>query len=271
MRKFKLYNAVGESYDLNDTKTFFHDIAGMGFEKDDDYEQVGYQYIKMEEAIKQPAPSGKIKFSTYADYLGFIRFLQKTPLTLEYTAAEVFYLSCECQRLQKTELETIGLDCDVSFIGLGQWYQRIVCQIGNTERLGKTYPYRYSYTYADNRQGIVEIESRSEIESPAKLIIIGKSTNPAWIHYVNGVAFVSGKLNCTVEEGHRIVVSSEEPYSIIETDDYGNEIENRYQDSDFNTERFIMLQRGNNRIAFTHEGEEEIKIILEGMVYYASV
>lgn len=271
MRKFKLYNAIGEMYDLNAKKSFFHDISGMGFEKDSNYEQIGYQYIKTEEKIKQPTPTGKIRFINYAEYLNFVKFLQKEPLTLEYITEETFYLSCECKKLQKTELEAIGLDCDISLIGIGQWYQKIICQLGNTEPVGKTYSYGYPYTYADNRQGIVEIVSVSEVESPAKLIIIGKSVNPTWVHYVNGEVYASGKLNCTIQEGHRVVVSSVEPYSIVETDAYGNEIEDRYKDSDFNTERFITLQRGNNRIAFTNEGENTIKIIVEGMIYYASV
>ena len=61
------------------------------------------------------------------------------------------------------------------------------------------------------------------------------------------------------------------PYSIREYTIDNKLIDDLYEKSDFSTERFVMLGCGNNRITFTHETSEQMKIYMEGAIEYESV
>ena len=44
MRKFKLINAEGSSFDLNGQAAFFHSIDGFGFKDQTQYEKIGTDF-----------------------------------------------------------------------------------------------------------------------------------------------------------------------------------------------------------------------------------
>ncbi|MDD3369396.1 MAG: phage baseplate protein [Lachnospiraceae bacterium] len=271
MRQFKLYNSLGQVYNLNDMASFFHDPKGLGFDDDGKYERIGNQYIATQEGIKQAEPEGKIRFLDYVEFNNFAKFIQCQPLKLQYSAADTYYMDVIVKKIEKTEIENIGLDVSIKFSALGQWYKDIIKSISNEALVGKVYPYEYPYTYADDTQGSVEIESDSGEESPVKITIMGPCVNPNWTHYVNGNVVETGKMNCTVPEGKRLEISSILPYSIRELDAFNNVVADRYQKSDFSTERFVKLQHGINIISITHEGTEPLRAVVEGMIYYATI
>lgn len=271
MRKFKLYNASGQMYSLNDRASFLHKPQGLGYENDSGYERIGNQFLMTEEARKQPEPSGKIRFTSYEGYLAFAKFLQRKPLKLQYTAAETYTMDVHVKQIKKTELETLGLIVDITFAGLGPWYKEVTANIDGQTAAGKVYSYTYPYTYASNSQGAVVIESDSEIESPVQITLIGPCVNPQYVHYVNDVVVASGKIDYELLQGRRMRISSKLPYSIKELDSLGGEIADIYQYSDFSTERFLNIRRGVNVISFTHEGDEDLKAVVEAMIYYDTV
>lgn len=271
MRKFKIYNSIGKSYDLNDLESFFHDPKGLGFESDAEYERIGGQFLKTEIGMKQPNPEGKIRFTNYKTYNEFAKFLQKSPLKIEYTAADTFFMDVEVKKLKKTELETLGLIVEIEFVGLGPWYMDVIKGTEEPDATGKVYDYGYPYTYADNEHKIIHIDSDSEIESPVRITAIGPLHNLTYTHYVNGYAVASGKILYDLPEGHRIQISSKIPYSIKETDNMGTELNDLYRHSDFSTDRFLWIKKGENEIFFDHDGSEDVKVIVEAMIYYDSV
>lgn len=271
MRQFKLYNAVGQMYDLNDMGSFLHDPKGLGYEDDSEYERIGSQFLMTGERRKQPNPGGKIRFKSYEGYLGFTKFLQRKPLKLQYTAADTYMMDVHVKSIKKTELETLGLVVEIVFQGLGPWYKELVLQIDGSILTGKVYPYTYPYTYASNSQGTVTIESDSDTESPVQITIIGPCENPQYVHYVNDEIVASGRINCELPAGKRMKISSKLPYSIKELDSLGRETADLYQYSDFLTERFLIVRRGTNVIAFSHDGDEDIKVVVEACVYYDTV
>lgn len=270
MRQFKLYNSAGQSYDLNDRGSFFHDPKGLGCENDADYERIGCQFLRTETGMKQPEPEGKIRFCDYDSYHAFAKFLQKSPLKLEYTAAETYYMDVEIKKLKKTELETLGLIIEIEFSGLGPWYLDVVKYLETSSIPGKEYAYTYPYVYKDSSRGTTRIESDSEIESPVQITVIGPAHNLIYTHYVNGVVVASGKILYDLPIGSRMQISSKIPYTIQEIDSTGN-TKDLYQYSDFSTERFLWIHRGTNEIFFSHEGSEDLQVAVEAMIYYDTI
>ena len=61
MRKFRLINGQGSSFDLNRKDSFFHDIKGFGFADATGYEQIGRDFYPLEEILSQGKIEGKIE------------------------------------------------------------------------------------------------------------------------------------------------------------------------------------------------------------------
>lgn len=273
MRQFVLTNALGKIWNLNEIESFFHDIKGLGQEHKVTYTQLGTKFTKEKDLLAQKNITGKIKFDTYSEYRNFALFIQHKPLILSYKSDKTYNIKVSVDRLEKTELATGGLYCQVSFKGLGTYYQVVTAEnMKEQTTAGKVLPYAYPYTYYDYSNGEVIIESDSVLESPTKINIFGPCTNPSYNHMVNGVKIASGKVNATIQAGNKLVIDTMEiPYSIKEYTIDNALVNDLYEKSDFSTERFIMLKYGKNRITFTHESSEKMKISVEGAIEYESV
>jgi len=275
IRSFKLTNKNGITWDLNSQDAFFYDVSGLGQERNIDYETVGTAFLPIFTSIKQPNPKGSIFFKNYAKSNEFSKFIQFSPLTLSYkmpTVETEYFMEVNVENLSKDEMVNGGVERKISFVGNGLFYRLETVENESIASAGKTYPYTYPYTYSDNLSGSVAITSDSDISSPCKITIFGPCENPSWIHYVNDTSIMTGKVNCTVESGNRLVIDTTVmPYSIKQFNQSMEVVEDCYADSDFSTERFVRLQYGENEISFVHDGTEPLHLIAEGRIIYESV
>lgn len=272
MRNFMLINADGEQYRLMTRQRFLYSPGGLGYEIDDTFARLGSRYVPIETGYAQGKIKGNLYFTqpnAYQKYYDFVRFCQKTPLTLAYTPdIGTFYLECKISQIDKTELnQSAALDIQVELIALGLWYRTATAINDGEQTGGKIYTYSYPYTYGESA-GVLRMQSDSYENSPAKLTIFGPVTNPTWKHYVNGEEIATGGIIGTIAEGLKLVIdATQTPYTITSQDSYGNTVTNLYELSDFETERFVILRHGSNVV--TVEGGTQV--MLEGRLSYASV
>ncbi len=277
MRKFVLYNSIGESYDLNDLRNFLYEPEDLGFKRETDFMQIGSAFRPYKnDTLKQPEPKGTIRFKNpdaYQKYYDFARFISKVPLRLEYTPLDQTYcLDCCVMEMDKTELGPGGLHCEIKFGGYGYYYSRCSLESSDDGTTGKIYGYTYNYHYSDVMPGMVAKDIDATQESPCIITIYGPAINPVWKHYLNNVLIATGKCNQILLTGHNLVIDTvSTPYSITEQDDLGNVIFDRYQDADFSTERFFLLRNGNNRIAVSHDGVMPPRLKVEVRSLYETV
>ena len=273
IRQFTLTNALGKIWNLNKNESFLHDIKGLGQEHKVTYAQIGTKFIKEKDLLTQKNITGKIRFLSYTEYLSFSLFIQHKPLVLTYEAEGRYSIKVSVDKLDKTELQTGGLYCQVSFKSLGTYYRIVTVENMKEQVLaGKTYPYTFPYTYYDYSNGEISIESDSVLESPTRISIYGPCINPSYNHVVNGINKASGKINATIPEGNKLVIDAISiPYSIKEYTINNEFVNDLYEKSDFSTDRFLLLEYGSNRITFAHESSEQMKISVEGAIEYESV
>lgn len=277
MRKFRLINSEGGSFDLNDKAAFFHSIDGFGFKDETQYEKIGTEFYALEEAFSQGQMTGKILFGgkkPYETYRAFTRFVRAVPLTLVYELDEVFKVPVRLVEIGKAELGNGGnsLNCDITFLAEGLFYKTVQKYSETISIGGKVYPYQYTYSYADTSQNTVMIESDSYEDSPCKITIFGPATNPVWKHYVNNELYEIGSYDGVIPDDHKLVIDSTSvPYSITERGVSDEVVADRYQYCDFTTERFFHLQHGTNRISVTHDGLNNVNVLVEGKISYETV
>ena len=277
MRKFRLINAEGGSFDLNGQAAFFHSIDGFGFKDQTQYEKIGTDFYALEEAFSQGQMSGEILFAgddPYGKYREFTRFVRAVPLTLVYELDEVFKIPVRLTEVGKAELSNGGksLNCDVTFLAAGLFYKTVQKYSEDIYVGGKVYEYVYPYAYTDVSINTVQIVSDSYEDSPCKITIYGPCTNPVWKHYVDNELYATGRYDGTITSDHKLVIDSTLiPYSIIERGLSDEVVADRYQYCDFTTERFIHLQHGTNRISVTHDGLNSVEMMVEAKISYETV
>lgn len=277
MRKFKLINAEGSSFDLNTKAAFFHKVEGFGYRDQTQYEQIGAGFYALEEVFSQGQMTGRILFAgedPYKKYREFTRFVRAVPLTLVYEMDEQFRVPVRLIEIGKAELQKGAkmLDCDVTFLAEGLFYKTVQKHSETVYVGGKVYPYEYTYSYTDISQNTVMIDSDSYEDSPCKITIFGPVENPVWKHYVNNELYETGRYDGIIPDDHKLVIDSTTiPYSITERGVSDEIVADRYQYCDFTTERFFSLQHGANRISVIHDGLKSVDVMVEGKISYETV
>lgn len=256
MRKFFLKNSLGQEWDLNDVSSFLHTVKGLGQDYKTTYTQIGNRLLKTKSNLSQKKITGKVRFKGYDGFGKFSGFIQHKPLTLIYSGETNDYLlDVVISSLEKSELETGGLQCKIAFESLGTYY-RIV----NTDGV------------ADIASTTVTIDSDTVLDSGMKIVIQGPCTNPYYTHCVDGVEKGSGGFICEIESGKSMVIDTTKlPYEVKEYSSDGEILRDLYGMSDFSTVRFLNLGYGNNTIVFTQEGTDALTVSVEAKIEYESV
>lgn len=266
MRKFKLTNAHGETFDLMRRDALLWEPEGMGFAYDLEALPSGAVWIETKKNEAQPTVTGSMVFGGYAQADEFRRFCRVGGLVLGYMPQdEWWYMECvPAVERGEIEYETRKLICPVTFTGLSSWYKSVkTYNASMTEETGGTYPYTYPYTYGSGALGTVEI-TNGEMDSYSRITIIGPVTNPQWALYQSGAQIASGKVTATISSGHRLVIDSNPAkMQISETDGTGTILQSLWDSSDFETERFIIVPPGLSTMLFTQSGTGAVEASVE--------
>lgn len=278
MRSFKVINNYGQAYDLMDKSHFLHGVSGLGFTDNTYLLRVGSIKKALTEDVFPQEPKGEIFFpepNSYEKYHEFAGFLRNTPLQLIYDPYGVEYtLPVRVQKIDKTEILTghVGLACQVVFAPLEPYYVKKYEINDGSIADGKVYNYSYDYTYTNTVAQTVVFDVDSHLDSPTQIIIYGPVENPRWTHYVNNRLTASGQVNVNIPSGHKLIVDcTQVPFSIVEIENDGTFVANRYQQSDFSTDRFIFLQFGQNRISVAQDGVDTVVLAVEARISYETV
>ena len=266
MRQFKLTNADGQTFDLMRKDAFFHDPSGLGWGMDPEVMEVGDTYIVTDRKTKKPSPAGEMIFQGYDQYDEFLDFIQVGGLVLGYKTRNTWkYLDVDIS-MEKGEIDEKSrrLICSVSFTANSQWYEQLTAYQAQSEGGGgKVYSYTYPYVYRDDVEQSVTINN-GRLSSYPKITIFGPVESPTWALYQYGVRLATGKVNVVIPEGNKLVVDMHPAtMEIAEYTGDGIFVANRYQDSDFSTERIFELPPGECRLVFAQGGLGNTKAFVE--------
>lgn len=308
-RQFKLKNSKGEVLDLlNQNGPMFFEPDGLGYAEKSDWLQFDTAFKPVNIKTEHRTISGKMIFlgedKAYKMYFDFVRFVRNTPLVMEYTTHDTFYIDVRVQSIDKSELTEYGvLECKIKFMALGPFYKTFskeyvkpadpnaiypiisdkgsyIIDDGNNRLVAQgppvydTYDYVYDDVYPDEFTDTIMLPLNEDISdsAPVKITIFGPCVRPLWQHYVNDEFVASGRYNGSLAADRMLVVDATSiPYQIYETDASGTVRDDRYGGCDFSTERFIFLQEGTNRISVGHEDTDQVTFRVEVKQCYESV
>lgn len=278
MREFYLKSANGAKYELTEVKkSFLHSVSGLGYEEDNSYQRVGNRFATLRSQLKQNVFDGIVQFwrqSGHQEYQSFVKFCQFKPITLIYNPLgnKEYYARGSVSKVDYDEKKP--LQAAIKFTCTTPFFEsvRVVTYPDDGGEYGKIYDYTYPYRYSSATQNNVTINVDSTVESPCRLTLHGPLVNPEWRHYVNNVLVSTGIVNVTVPVNHHLVIDTTgDKLTIEEFDNLNQFVADRYQLSDFGTQRAVYLQFGQNRISVDDDGGNKVTVVAEGELYYASV
>ena len=277
IRQFTLTNALGAEFSLmNADNGALFQPSGLGYDDVTEYEQVGEIFAPLTQRFGQQIVAGTMVFGEqpYPKYLTFTKFCQHSPLSLVYeTDAGTYQIPVRLTKIEKGDTDGwTYLECAVEFTALARMYKTVTANNTCSAGGGKIYDYEYDYIYGDFVADTVTIDSDSVTASPCRISIFGPCTQPTWRHYINGNPVATGYYNGTIPQNHKLVIDTTSmPYSIQEQDLTDNLIADRYELCDFSTERFFLLEYGHNTISVSHSDPDNIRLMVEGYIFYETV
>lgn len=280
MIRLILINGRGSEYDLlSVTKSPTFQVEGLGYSDSTEYMRVGSNYFPLEDIKEQSELTMQMLFWTSADktYMEFVSHARHEPLKILYeNASGVYYIPVRLRSIEKVDRRFYDkYGCPVTFSVTGNPFRVVSGYNSGEVTSGKDYGstgYTYNYTYGSDAVNSVMLVSDSYVKSPCVITIYGEAINPVWRHYVDGVLDERGTYEGTIPSGHYLVIDSKSmPYSIVEYDENGAVVADRYSLCDFSQERFFSIKEGRNIYNLSHEGSGDVGLKVEAYIEYDTV
>jgi len=215
-RKFRLLNSKGTYFELTEKnfKVFANNPRGLGFSKTASVLRLGDENFLTYIMYNLDTIETEILFyddniaDKYQKYVDFIHFLSFKPIYLLYQRPNSFdwyRRRIEAMSLSKSEVsfDDSMLHCPLVMQPLTFWEDNEVnvIETNNTDvDGGKIYPITYPFTYGKNSLTNIHLYSNGLIDTPLKLTINGRVTDPQYIIYnEQNEIYGRGKFNGTFD------------------------------------------------------------------------
>lgn len=259
IRNFYFENELGERIDCQkiDGSLFFYNVAGLGYEEEIDYIQIGDNFIPNRKRIKQNQISGDLEFynMTYDEYCNFVDFILKaTSLKLIYVPKKSirteYYRDIDLFKIDKSEEDEYNvLPCPVIMNCKSLWYEQknIVLSVGENEGEIR-WDFVWDSKFADYSTRNLIFENKGHTEAPIKLEIEGYVNNPSIFIYKDKELIGSLELPVEIQANEKLVYSTRDTdLYLIKKDANGNET-NLFDVLNPNFINFMKLSKGVNQI-----------------------
>lgn len=265
IRNFYFENEKGQKIDCQrvDGNLFFYNVAGLGYEEEIEYSQIGDNFIKNKQRMVQNVITGNLEFynMTYDEYESFIDFiLQSDELKLIYipkkTIRKEYYRDIDVVKIDKAEEDEYNvLTCPITMNCKSLWYEakEVVYTIDTTSNeIRWDFQWDSIFSAYDNRNII--FENKGHTEAPFKLELNGEVVNPIITILEDDVEVK--KLNLTgltISEGETFIYNTKDTEQEIVK--VGSEKINLFDFLNPNFINFYKLRKGTSKIRLEADGE----------------
>lgn len=221
VREFKLVNEKGQEYSLMDIENhaLLTDPAGLGYEYDTEYQQLGNTYIESLRNVQQGQISGTVNFLKYENYTNLVNYIESSEkLRFSYTipysdgTAKEYFKDINIQSLTKTQLQINGILTEtITFDCLSLWYEEntIIYTIEpQTNEI--RWDFRWDSRFTDYDTRYLQYINQGHVEAPVYIEIDGHVVNPQIELYVEGELYQTVKVNTDIAEYEKLLYDTRE-------------------------------------------------------------
>ena len=220
VREFKLVNEKGQEYSLMDIKNtcLLTNPSGLGFQYENQYEQLGNTFVKSISKISQTKVTGQANFLKYENYRKLVDFITSSEkIRISYkvpysTGTREFFKDVSVDLLNKGDKSQNGvLSENISFTSLSLWYEQLqtVYEVGNTDSEVR-WDFKWDSKFAGYDVRRLQYINQGHVDASIQVAINGNVQNPKIELLINNEIVQSVELNTTIEENERLLYSSKE-------------------------------------------------------------
>ena len=266
IRNFYFENEKGQRIDCQkvDGNLFFYNVAGLGYEEEIEYSQIGDNFIKNKQRMIQNVITGDLEFynMTYDEYESFINFiLQSNELKLIYipkkSIRKEYYRDIDVVKIDKSEEDEYNvLTCPITMNCKSLWYEanEVVYTIDTTiDEIRWDFKWDSIFSAYDNRNII--FDNKGHAEAPFKLELNGEVINPIITILEDDVEVKKLDLTgLTIAEGETFIYNTKDTeQQIVKIN--SNETTNLFDFLNPNFINFYKLRKGTSKIRLEADGE----------------
>jgi len=221
IRNFYFENETGKRIDCQkiDGGLFLYNVAGLGYEENIEYEQIGNTFIPNDRKMVQNQITGDLEFDnmTYDEYCNFVNFILKSEnLKLIYVPKTTnrfeYYRDIDLCKIDKLEEDDFNiLTSPITIKCKSLWYREnktIYDMREQQEEIRWDFEWDSKFTAYDIRS--LEYINQGHVEAPILIEIAGPVINPEIQLYVEGELYQSVPFNIEIEEYEKLLYGTKE-------------------------------------------------------------
>ena len=221
IRNFYFENEKGKRIDCQkiDGGLFLYNVAGLGYEENIEYEQIGNTFIQNDKKMVQNQITGDLEFDnmTYDEYCNFVDFILKSEsLKLIYVPKTTnrieYYRDIDFCKIEKSEEDDFNiLTSPITINCKSLWYREnktIYNMQEQQEEIRWDFEWDSKFTAYDIRS--LEYINEGHVEAPVLIEISGPVINPEIQLYVEGELYQKVPFNIEIEEYEKLLYGTKE-------------------------------------------------------------
>lgn len=221
IRNFYFENETGKRIDCQKVNgnLFLHNVSGLGYEENIEYEQVGNTFVQTNKELVQNTINGELEFydMTYDEYCDFVDFiLTATSLRLIYVPKKSnrieFYRDIDVCEIDKTEEDDYNiLTCPITVKCKSLWYKEntTIYKIEPIEDEIR-WDFKWDSKFTDYDTRSLNYINKGHIEAPILVEIDGHIVNPKMELYVEGELHQTVTFNIEIQEFEKLLYGTKE-------------------------------------------------------------
>ena len=221
IRNFYFENETGKRIDCQKLNggLFLYNVAGLGYEENIEYEQIGNTFVQTNKELVQNTITGDLEFyeMTYDEYCNFVDFIitAKT-LRLIYipkTRNRIeFYRDIDVCKIDKTEEDEYNiLTCPIDIKCKSLWYEEnkvIYTTKGEDDEI--IWDFKWDSKFSDYNTRSLQYINKGHVEAPVEIVVNGPVVNLKILLLVEGELIQEVPIKIAIDEYEKILYGTKE-------------------------------------------------------------
>ncbi len=221
IRNFYFENEIGKRIDCQKINggLFLYNVAGLGYEENVEYEQIGNTFVQNHKEIVQNTITGELEFydMAYDEYTTFMDFiLSATSLKLIYVPKTKnrteYYRDVDVCKIEKTEEDEYNiLACPIEIKCKSLWYEKTIAIYNMKAQTNEIrWNFKWDSKFADYDTRKLKCINKGHVESPILIEIKGHAINPKISLYVEGEFLQEVPISVEILENEKLLYGTKE-------------------------------------------------------------
>lgn len=222
IRNFYFENEKGKRIDCQKVNggLFLYNVAGLGYEENIEYEQIGNTFIQNNKKIVQNVITGELEFydMTYNEYCDFVDFvLTATSLKLIYVPKtsdrSEYYRDIDVCKIEKAEEDEYNvLTCPIVMNCKSLWYKQTtaIYTIEATSEDEIRWDFKWDSKFIDYDTRSLQYINNGHVEAPVLIEISGHVINPKIELYIEGELYQTVTFTTEIAKYEKLLYGTKE-------------------------------------------------------------